>query len=683
MNIGGYDAPRNDVTVCGDYDRFINNARNARMYFCLPHMFFDCDVSILVAGNISLNVEPEVLVREWLGDADMAVFRHPIRNCVYAEAEAAKVRVKHTDEIALLDAQAEHYRTIGIPEHIGSLPETGVTIRKHNDRVRAFNADWWAEVCRWSYRDQVSFPVVLARHKDLKVNFIEGNLRHNPYIKRSQSHNTVIPTKKNIQQSQVVDSYNIELGYELLSAVPYAYELHLNGRLNGTRSGTLSESFYPFSPRHEINPEPRSWYNTSRAGMGSRAKNLIGLPWVDIHKPEQPHKVFPDYRKYYEAMRFDKPTLCICNRANIEWDHSVINYFDADILDWMFAALKEHYHIVYFPISIPAAIQDNAKPKQLFDDTAIARRHGVSLITDLGEHWNDTMLRVFSGCEHYITMNGGYSILASYFAGTNIIYSKPGKPETKELRHGSFWRWYPNINNVRTLHVPSYDDLKERIQTLYIEKIPTANVLIRTSNRPIYFKGCIESVLSQDYPNINIVIICDDEASLPYTRGYPARCITPDKVAHRTKPKGEQYGKWFPANDYIRQALEKVSGYVFILDDDDMYIDDSAISKVMANVRPDAIACWKVKFDNCIRPNGSFGIKPTMQDIDSNGMCWHTSMKTDWSPFKRADYRTAAMFKNIIWIDEVLSGVQKTPGYGRRIDKKCYICKGARFYAAI
>ena len=34
-----------------------------------------------------------------------------------------------------------------------------------------------------------------------------------------------------------VDSYNIEFGYELLSALPYAYELSLKGELESTRSG--------------------------------------------------------------------------------------------------------------------------------------------------------------------------------------------------------------------------------------------------------------------------------------------------------------------------------------------------------------------------------------------------------------------------------------------------------------
>jgi len=396
------------------------------------------------------------------------------------------------------------------------------------------------------------------------------------------------------------------------------------------------------------------------------------LPYLNIHKPDQPRKVFPPYKDVYDndVYKWSKPTLCICNRANIEWKHAAINYFDADILDWLFAKLKPHYEIVYFPVAIPKDIQDHEKPIEI-NDIQVAQRHGVKLFTELadGRNWNDVMLRVFANCEHYITMNGGYSILASYFSGMNIIYSKPGHVQARELGTYEFWRWYPNINDVRTLHVPSYEVLKQKVQTLYIDKLPTANVLIRTSGRPNYFATCIKSVLDQDYPNVNIVVICDDEDSLKYTHGYPLRCFMPDKVARPPQPQGEAYGVYFPANDYIRQALEKVAGYVFVMDDDDMYTDRAAISKVMAKVKPDSLTCWRVRFPDRTVPDKTFGVKPTLYDIDSNGMCWHTSMDSDWSPFKRADYRTAAKFKNVIWIDEILAAVQNTPGNGKRKDK--------------
>jgi len=41
---------------------------------------------------------------------------------------------------------------------------TGVLIRKHTDRVKRLNERWWAEICRGSLRDQISFPFVWNGH---------------------------------------------------------------------------------------------------------------------------------------------------------------------------------------------------------------------------------------------------------------------------------------------------------------------------------------------------------------------------------------------------------------------------------------------------------------------------------------------------------------------------------------
>ena len=477
---------------------------------------------------------------------------------------------------------------------------------------------------------------------------------------------------------KLVNSHNIEFGYELLSAVPFAYGLHLKGELSGTISGKLSEPLYYFSPSHKINPAERSWYNTYKAGLKDRVSGADGLPWLNIHQAEQPKKHFPPYKEVYknDTYKWDRPTLCICNRASIEWEHSMINYFDAGILEWLFTNLKPHYEIVYFPVMIPEAIQDNQKPIDI-QDIDIAKKHGVKVFSELaeGKQWNEVLLQVFANCEHYITMNGGYSILASYFAGTNIVYSKPGNVQAKELTTFELWRWYPNINNVRTLHVPSYEALKERVKVLYIDKLPTANVLIRTSGRPNYFKNCIESVLRQTYKNINIVVICDDKASLSYTRGLPVRIIEPTQPKQVAPPsKDIKYGNWFPANDYIRQAQQLVNGYIFVLDDDDIYTDPRSIEKVMAKVHHEKLVVWKVQMVNKPIPSHSFGKKPTLFDIASIGQCYHTSQlhRTDWTPWKRADYRTASGFDDIIWINEVLSRLQKEPGKGKKNDIMSY-----------
>ena len=465
-----------------------------------------------------------------------------------------------------------------------------------------------------------------------------------------------------------VNSFNIEFGYELLSAVPYAYELYLNGQLTETESGYDTDPLYYFSPKHTENNKERSWFNTDGA-------RKAGLPYTFIHKQEQPDKQFPPYKEVYadKEFRYKKPTVCICNRYNKEWNHKPINYFDEDILDWMFSALKKKYEIVYFPVSIPKEIQDNEKPLKL-GDIEVARKHGVRVFTDMieGRSWNDTMLRVFASCERFITMNGGYSIMASFFSGTNIVYSKPGEVQTREIPLHSFERWYPNINNVRTVYVPSYDNLKRKIQQLYMEDLPCLNILVRT-HRKNYFRNCYQSIAEQTYQNINIVAICDSAEAVKYTRDYPIRMVRVEKCPIPKKPEGEDYGKAFPYNRYLDAVQNMVSGYIMFLDDDDCFTNYESVERIMQNVSEDSLTLWKVDFHDKVIPSFSFGKKPMLYDITGIGMCYHSKHvdKTDWSEWKRADYRTAKKLSDtldVVWVDEVLTAIQDTPGMGIKPD---------------
>jgi len=185
----GYDLLRNDILCFTEEDftahRFLPEPNlNSLIFKILPHKFFYSDVSIYVDGNIYLQVEPEILVKEFLGKADIATWKHPYRKCVYQEGPYNFVRVigdKEKEKKIILE-QLEHYKKIGISENFG-LAEPNVIIRRHNKKVARFNEAWWAEICRWSYRDQISFTIIAREFPDLKINLIDGNVRHHPYFK--------------------------------------------------------------------------------------------------------------------------------------------------------------------------------------------------------------------------------------------------------------------------------------------------------------------------------------------------------------------------------------------------------------------------------------------------------------------------------------------------------------------
>lgn len=181
---GNFDNPRNDIITFTDEesDKFKDPVMNAKIYKILSHKYFLSKISIFVDGNISLLIPPDQLVKELLKDADMALFKHPWRRCLYEEHGHAIKRVSAPFK-PLMNEQVIDYRNQGMPMNFG-LGECGMLIRRNNDVVNEFNERWWAEICRYTSRDQMSFPYVLWKMKDrIKINFIDGNVRDHNFFK--------------------------------------------------------------------------------------------------------------------------------------------------------------------------------------------------------------------------------------------------------------------------------------------------------------------------------------------------------------------------------------------------------------------------------------------------------------------------------------------------------------------
>ena len=159
------------------YDKFKDDTRNSRMQKIMPHLFFDTEYSIYLDGNIELKYPPEKIIKEFLGEKDIAVFRHIGKDCIYEEAVAIAGFKKET--VPALTEQLKAYSKRGVKEHAG-LCECGVIIRRHSDRINELNEHWWAEYCRYSRRDQMSFPIAFPLRE---VKQIEGSVHKHKYFK--------------------------------------------------------------------------------------------------------------------------------------------------------------------------------------------------------------------------------------------------------------------------------------------------------------------------------------------------------------------------------------------------------------------------------------------------------------------------------------------------------------------
>jgi hypothetical protein len=133
-------------------------ARDLKPFKCCPHHYFpEADWTVWLDARFCpwRSLGPLVARAK-----PLALVRHPERNCVYLEA--VEVLRLELDAPAIVTAQIERYRAAGWPPHAG-LYSCGVLVRARDPRVEALGEDWLRECESGSRRDQLSFPIALAR----------------------------------------------------------------------------------------------------------------------------------------------------------------------------------------------------------------------------------------------------------------------------------------------------------------------------------------------------------------------------------------------------------------------------------------------------------------------------------------------------------------------------------------
>jgi hypothetical protein len=170
---GDRDNARSDIKCFTDESLFKEPVMNAKRYKVLSHQFIKGN-SCWVDGNVFPLNEKEI--EGLLEDYDMVVFAHPERRTVFECHPHARQRLPEAIR-PIMDEQIKAYREEGFDG--GKLAECTMLLRKDNEAVRKFNEMWWSEICRWQWRDQISFPYC-AWKTGIKIKYLEGNIRkHN------------------------------------------------------------------------------------------------------------------------------------------------------------------------------------------------------------------------------------------------------------------------------------------------------------------------------------------------------------------------------------------------------------------------------------------------------------------------------------------------------------------------
>ena len=79
-------------------------------------------------------------------------------------------------------------------------------------------------------------------------------------------------------------------------------------------------------------------------------------------------------------------------------------------------------------------VMDNSSIKKLGDHELIKNKSSnVYLLQDIWKSnknttsFNEFQCKIYANCEHFISVQGGNSVLCSYFGGINLIYCRRGK----------------------------------------------------------------------------------------------------------------------------------------------------------------------------------------------------------------------------------------------------------------
>jgi hypothetical protein len=150
----------------GWYPKDLHPRLQAKYFKCNSHLL-ETEYSIWVDGSATIH-DPQFIQRclDYLGKSDLMCFVHPEgRRCIYQEAEYCKNMPKYKD--VDIQGQVDAYRQQGYPE-LNGLWACGLVVRRHTPKVEEFNKLWWEHNLKYTYQDQLSFPVVL---RETGVNF--------------------------------------------------------------------------------------------------------------------------------------------------------------------------------------------------------------------------------------------------------------------------------------------------------------------------------------------------------------------------------------------------------------------------------------------------------------------------------------------------------------------------------
>ena len=269
----------------------------------------------------------------------------------------------------------------------------------------------------------------------------------------------------------MIININPEFGIELALAVPYCYHLHTQGKLDTVITSKGMQPFYYFC-NDVVESHTHRTIDNAAAGLNTLPNNwihhnapaAIGKPYDNL-TPDEEAKAngtldytewkLPDYKSIYKPTQpYITPTVFVTNVYNHidKRDDRHYHHFTIKGLYDMFVELTaKGYDIIYKRENNQSSEITFDQNEQMHNFDITATVDGIGTLTDYqlcnyfdnvtnfndidnSDSYNLKQLKIMAGCDKFISVCGGNSILSSCFGGDVIIYVTQGR----ELRPGYF-----------------------------------------------------------------------------------------------------------------------------------------------------------------------------------------------------------------------------------------------------
>lgn len=188
-------------------------------------------------------------------------------------------------------------------------------------------------------------------------------------------------------------------------------------------------------------------------------------------------------------------------------------------------------------------------------------------------------------------------------------------------------------------------------------------ILIRTSNRPVFFARMMETIKNQTYKNIVTIVHSDDPRD---------KYVTGDIIINGTALSPE-YGNG-TYNLYNNRLLRKIPndpGWFHFIDDDDEYAAPDVIERLVKNSKRDHVNVGRV-----MRWNGTMWPRNwgTQKSYQTECFFIHTDHKAKgrWWGHRGGDHHYSKQLTKVLpinWIEDLLiCKAQEGKGHGRKLD---------------